>query len=58
VPMVQKMCRTNGVGADRHAVLVLAGWLFFIIGQIIPELFLKLALLAVARVLPYESFYA
>ena len=52
--MVKTMRRTNGGGVIRHTALVLVGWLFFIVGQLVPDFFLKVVLLAVARVLPYE----
>ena len=53
--MAKKVRRANGVGVVRHTALVLVGWLFFVVGQVTPDLFLKVVLLAVARVLPYES---
>ncbi len=53
--MVKKVRRANGVGVIRHTALALVGWLFFVVGQVTPDLFLKVVLLAVARVLPYES---
>lgn len=54
--MVKKVRRANGGGVIRHTALVLVGWLFFIVGQVTPDLFMKVVLLAVARVLPYEPF--
>lgn len=53
--MVKKVRRANGVGVVRHTALALVGWLFFVVGQVTPDLFLKVVRLAVARVLPYES---
>ncbi|WP_187147207.1 hypothetical protein [Thiobacillus denitrificans] len=54
--MVKKVRRANGGGVIRHTALVLVGCLFFIVGQVTPDLFMKVVLLAVARVLPYEPF--
>lgn len=50
--MVKTLRKKAGVLFD--AALVVAGWMFFIAGQVIPDLLLKCILLSIARVLPYE----
>lgn len=52
VPMVKKVRRKTGVVFN--TALIAAGWLTFIVGQVIPDLFVKSVLLSIARVLPYE----
>ena len=50
--MVKTLRKKAGILFD--AALVVAGWMSFIAGQIIPDPLLKSILLSIARVLPYE----
>jgi hypothetical protein len=50
--MMKKVRRKTGIVVN--AALVAVGWLSFIVGQVIPDLFVKCVLLSIARVLPHE----
>ncbi len=47
---IKKVLKKAGIHAD--TALVAIGWLFFVIGTLIPETIIKTILLATARVLP------